>query len=137
MWICSKCGEKHEDEFDSCWKCTPQPDVAKPSAHFKPVISQTGGARLGWFNASFPLATLSADRETLHLSCCGREYHFPRGTIRRLRRHRGLFSVGLRIEHTRDLLPEFVVFWAAVFFWTSSFANLKQKLESLGYEIIA
>ena len=21
MWTCSKCREKHEDEFDSCWKC--------------------------------------------------------------------------------------------------------------------
>jgi predicted nucleic-acid-binding Zn-ribbon protein len=21
MWTCSKCGEKHEDHFDSCWKC--------------------------------------------------------------------------------------------------------------------
>jgi hypothetical protein len=21
MWICSTCGEKHEDQFNSCWKC--------------------------------------------------------------------------------------------------------------------
>jgi hypothetical protein len=21
MWTCSKCGEKIEDQFDSCWKC--------------------------------------------------------------------------------------------------------------------
>jgi len=21
MWTCSKCGEKHEDQYDSCWKC--------------------------------------------------------------------------------------------------------------------
>jgi|KBSSwiStaDraftv2_1062776.scaffolds.fasta_scaffold338731_2 hypothetical protein len=21
MWTCNKCGERHEDEFDSCWKC--------------------------------------------------------------------------------------------------------------------
>ena len=21
MWVCSKCGEQIEDQFDSCWKC--------------------------------------------------------------------------------------------------------------------
>jgi hypothetical protein len=21
MWTCEKCGERHQDEFDSCWKC--------------------------------------------------------------------------------------------------------------------
>lgn len=21
MWSCPKCGEQHDDEFDSCWKC--------------------------------------------------------------------------------------------------------------------
>lgn len=21
MWTCSKCGEQHDDGFDSCWKC--------------------------------------------------------------------------------------------------------------------
>jgi hypothetical protein len=22
MWICQKCGEKLEDQFDACWKCS-------------------------------------------------------------------------------------------------------------------
>lgn len=136
MWTCSKCGEKHEDSFDSCWKCAPQPDEPEPSAPFKPVFSQTGGLRLDWINTTAPFATLSANSDAIHLSCLGREYHFPRSTIRRLRRHRGLFSVGLQIEHTQGSLPEFVVFWAAVFFWTSGFENLKRELKSLGYEII-
>lgn len=26
MWICDKCGEKIEDQFDSCWKCAGEPD---------------------------------------------------------------------------------------------------------------
>jgi hypothetical protein len=101
------------------------------------TFTQTGGARLNNFNASYPFATLSGDSEALHLSCLGREYHFPRSTIRRLRRHRGLFSVGLRIEHTQDSLPEFIVFWASLFFWTSAFQKLRAQLESLGYEIAA
>ena len=81
------------------------------------------------------MATLSGDPEALHLSCLGREYHFPRGCIRRLRRHRGVFSLGLQIEHAQDSAPRFVVFWASVFFWTSGFAKLKRELESLGYEV--
>jgi hypothetical protein len=101
------------------------------------TFTQTGGARLGWFNASYPMATLSGDSDALHLSCLGREYHFPRSSIRQLRRHRGLFSVGLRIEHTQDSLPEFIVFWASVFFWTSGFQKLRTQMESLGYDIAA
>ncbi len=28
MWTCQKCGEKHEDQFDSCWRCS-NPTAAK------------------------------------------------------------------------------------------------------------
>jgi len=48
-----------------------------------------------------------------------------------------MFSVGLRIEHAEQLVPRFVVFWASLFFWTSGFPNLKERLEGLGYEIAA
>jgi hypothetical protein len=106
-----------------------------PSAEFKPVFSQTGGARLDWLNWTYPFATLSADAHAIHLSCLRREYHFPRATIRQLRRHSGVFSVGLQIEHTKESLPQFVLFWASIFFWTSGFKKLKQQLEHLGYEI--
>lgn len=100
-------------------------------------FTQTGGARLGHFNASFPLATLSGDSKGLRLGCCGREYDFPRSCIRRLSRHRGLFSVGMRIEHTQDSPPGFVVFWVSAFFWTSGFEKLRAQLESRGYEVVA
>jgi hypothetical protein len=98
-------------------------------------FTQTGGARLDGFNASWPFATLSASQGAIQLSCLGREYAFPRQTIQRLRRHRGLISVGLRIEHKVESLPAFVVFWASVFFWTSGFRKLKAQLEGLGYEV--
>jgi len=99
------------------------------------TFSQTGGARLGMFNASWPFATLSATPDALRLSCLGRDYSFPKGSIRSLSRHRGIFSTGLRIEHSDSSFPEFVVFWASLFFWTSGFRKLKAQLESLGYEI--
>ncbi len=99
------------------------------------TYAQTGGARLDSLNASWPFAELSADSESLRLSCLGREYVFPRDAIRRLSRHRGIFSVGLRIEHREPSAPEFIVFWASVFFWTAGFGKLKEQLEKLGYEI--
>lgn len=99
------------------------------------TFTQTGGARLGMFNATYPFATLSATPELLRLSCLGRDYSFPKGSIRRLSRHRGCFSTGLRIEHADSSFPEFVVFWASLFFWTSGFQKLRTQLEGLGYEI--
>jgi hypothetical protein len=99
------------------------------------TFTQTGGARLDGFNASWPFAKLSAAPETLRLSCLGRDYVFPRHSIQNLRRHTGIFSVGLRIEHRVQSVPGFVVFWASLFFWTSGFRKLKAQLESLGYEV--
>jgi hypothetical protein len=99
------------------------------------AITQTGGVRLDSFNATWPFATLSATGTELRLSCLGREYLFPRSHIRSLSRYRGIFSVGLQIEHTDPSIPQFVVFWASVFFWTSGFKTLKAHLESLGYKI--
>ena len=83
-------------------------------------------------NASWPSASLSATSDTLRLSCLGRDYSFPKSGIRSLSRHRGIFSTGLRIEHTDSSLPKFVVFWVSLFFWTSGFKKLKAQLERLG-----
>ena len=99
------------------------------------TYAQTGGARLDSFNASWPFAKLSASSECLRLLCLGREYAFPRSSIRKLSRHRGIFSVGLRIEHREQSAPGFIVFWASIFFWTAGFRKLKEQLEKLGYEI--
>ena len=38
MWTCPKCGEKIEDQFDSCWKCAAQPKRTASS----PLLSQRG-----------------------------------------------------------------------------------------------
>jgi serine protease inhibitor len=38
MWTCPKCGEKIEDQFDSCWKCAAQPEQAAPP----PLVSRRG-----------------------------------------------------------------------------------------------
>src|SRR5262245_14998052 len=93
------------------------------------TFSRTGGARIGSFNASWPLATLSATSDTVRLSCIGRQYVFLKSNVRGLSRHGGVFSTGLRIEHTVSAYPELVVFW------TFGFGTLKRVLDSLGYEV--
>ena len=93
------------------------------------MFSQTGGATIGLFNASWPLAKLSATSDMIRLSCVGRECLFLKGNVRSLIRHRGLFSHGLLIEHTVSAYPERVVFW------TFGFETLKRGLESVGYEV--
>jgi hypothetical protein len=99
------------------------------------IFTQIGGARLGMWNATLPFATLSARADELRLSCFGRNYVFPRNKILKLSRHRGIFSLGMRIEHEEPSIPEFVVFWASAFFWTAGFQKLKTGLEGLGYEV--
>jgi hypothetical protein len=92
-------------------------------------FSQTGGARIGLFNATWPLATLTATSDALRLTAPGRECSFAKSDIRCLSRHGGLFSADLRIEHAGPTCPEFVVFW------TFRFAALKSGLERLGYDV--
>jgi hypothetical protein len=92
------------------------------------TFAQIGGARIGLFNASWPFARLSATRDAIALRC-GFKFTFPRDAIRRLSRHDGAFSTGLRIEHDVPGYPAFFVFW------TFRFETLSAQLQALGYEI--
>ena len=92
----------------------------------------TGGARLGTgfgaFNASLRLARLTATRCELRLSCPGHDLVFPRHSISTLSKHRGIFSSGVRIEHTLSDCDQFVVFW------TFRFGSVQKALTDLDYE---
>lgn len=94
-----------------------------------------GGARIGGFNASYPFATFSADAHSLILTSPGRELCIPRESIRRLGRHRGMLSVGLRIEHVCATAPGEVIFWASLLPFSRGFKNLKAQLIRLGYAV--
>ena len=89
---------------------------------------QIGGARIGFFNATWPLARLSADRNAIALRCL-LKFAFPRDRITGLSRYRGFMSTGLQIEHTVPRYPGFILFW------TFSFDLLKAELEALGYTV--
>jgi hypothetical protein len=94
-------------------------------------FSQRGGVRLNFWNATWPFAVLSAESKSIR--CSGvvfREVRFPKASVKRLSRYDGIFSVGLRIEHTVSSAPEFVVFW------TFNFKKLTENLRRLGYEVM-
>jgi hypothetical protein len=87
-----------------------------------------GGAFLA-FNATWPFASVQVEDSALTLSCFGKRWVFPKSSIRRLSKHHGLFSVGLRIEHNIDGYAEFIVFW------TFRFSHLQRELEQRGYTV--
>jgi hypothetical protein len=98
-------------------------------------FTQTGGARIGWMNATIPFATLSGDQDRLWLISMGRELEFEKHRIILLSRYGGLISTGLRIEHSILTYPEFIVFWTSAFWGRSRFLSLKSRLEALGYDV--
>jgi hypothetical protein len=95
---------------------------------------QTGGARIGWMNATIPLARLSGDRHRLRLVSMGRELEFEKERIVALSRYRCI-STGLRIEHSILTYPDFIVFWTSAFWGSSRFLSLKSRLEAFDYEV--
>lgn len=96
------------------------------------IFTQIGGARIGTWNATKPLAELSITRDEICLSCFRRDYVFPKNNILALTKYRFL-SLGLRIHHDVPLRPNFIVFWVS--YLPGPFTRLKEKLEAFGYEV--
>ena len=90
------------------------------------MFSQIGGARLGFFNATWPLAKLVVSPAELRLRVLGIKLTFAKGSIVRLSKHSGFISTGLRIEHSTQA-PSFIVFW------TPNVAALLEALSQSGY----
>jgi hypothetical protein len=89
--------------------------AARPAME-KPVqdpgmLSVTGGARLGLFNATWPLARLTADANALRLSVLGAPLKFTRESVLELSAMRGFFSRGLQIKHAESAYPKRIIFW--------------------------
>ena len=103
--------------------------MAPQPAAEKPVLSMTGGARLGLFNATWPLARLTADRKTLKLSVLGKALVFQRENVLELIAMKGFISHGLQIRHSEDGYPSRIIFW------TFNPTVLKAGLESLGWRV--
>jgi hypothetical protein len=75
------------------------------------MLSVTGGARLGLFNATWPFARLTADANALRLSVLGAPFKFTRESVLELSAMRGFFSRGLQIKHAESAYPKWIIFW--------------------------
>jgi len=77
-------------------------------------FTMTGGARVGWTNASWPLARLSADRDRLTISIrlLG-TYSFVPEEVSAIERYVMIpvLGWGVRIRHCKADCPERVIFW--------------------------
>jgi hypothetical protein len=76
-------------------------------------VSFTGGARVGWVNATWPFARLSADGRTLTLASLVGTYEFKPQQVVSLAAYGVLpvFGQGVRIHHNRGDYPAKLVFW--------------------------
>ena len=77
-------------------------------------IARTGGARIGWVNATWPFAKLTVTDQTLKLnvSFIGK-YEFHKGDIIRITKY-GLIPIlasGIKIEHNIVSYPKSIIFW--------------------------
>lgn len=88
-------------------------------------------------NVTWPFVSFMASEEALKVTCFASTFEFPKRTIRRLKRHKGFISIGLKIEHDNPNYASFLVFWpsSSIFYGTSEFPEFKRELEKLGYDI--
>jgi hypothetical protein len=98
-----------------------------------PDYAQRGGVRIGTglraLNATWPLATRTVSTSKLSIRSVLGSFVFPKNSIKRLSRHHGFFSVGLRVQHEDPSCPSFVVFW------TFGFGRLRDELQRAGYDV--
>lgn len=83
------------------------------------TYSTRGGAKIGWVNHSWPLASLSVDASGLTIATTmfglfgtGR-YHFAPSQVTRIERYGyiPILGEGIRVHHTVRDYPEKIVFW--------------------------
>ena len=72
----------------------------------------TGGAKIGWANATYPLANLYVDKEVLKInaSIVGNLVFQPQDIIS-IKPHTFLFSRGIKINHRVEKYKSEVIFW--------------------------
>lgn len=92
-------------------------------------FSQIGGARLDFWNASWPFAKIIVTSDMLELKCLWKKYQFTKDQVVDLRAYSGIMSKGLLIVHKLKNYPHHIVFW------TLNFRKLKKVMESYGFSV--
>ena len=81
----------------------------------QPSFTKTGGARIGWVNASWPLAQLSATHDKLTVTAwlLGR-YTFSPEQVSTLERYVMIpvLAWGIRVRHCVPEYPQRIIFWS-------------------------
>ena len=98
-------------------------------------LLERGGAWIGFYGASGPLATLSGDRDALCISFGYESHVFVKDRIVGLRMYRSLLSGSLYIEHAVPIFPRHVKFGFTFGPRSLRFNRMKEQLEALGYAV--
>ena len=93
--------------------------------------SITGGARVGWINATWPLAklTIQSNRLDLNAALVGK-YSFTKEQVISINKYTTIpiLSWGIQIVHNVSEYPKKIIFWSF-----SSPASIIKKIESAGF----
>ena len=96
------------------------------------IVKSTGGARIGWMNATWPFARLAASAQELSLSgfLLG-TYTFSSGDVASLKPYGWLpvLGRGVQIIHTNPNYPAKIIFWCF-----GSPERLIEQIHALGFQ---
>lgn len=105
----------------------PRPPSVEHDFHGEHVVSVRGGVRIGWMNATWPLASLTVDQEcaVIRSSLIGR-VHVRRDDVRLVQVVRAPLGSGIRFVTDAGSFD-------GVIFWTFSVARVASMLAGLGW----
>ena len=93
------------------------------------LFSQRGGARLTYFNLTWPFVVIKVSPEAIVLSIMGKKTIVVKDKIVALLRQNGVFSSGLRVDYMNEFGMDSFIFWSL------NINRLLVALEEMGHEV--